>query len=262
MASLTEAQKLNEEDITMIAIEAEDAMTVAQDQSVTDEEVLSRVLAGEVDMFEVLMRRHNQRLFRVSRSIVKTDEDAEDVVQETYLRAYFHLADFEGRSKFSTWLTKIAVHEALAKRRRLQRYSSTLPFDDRNDNYVDRLASPDRDPEGVVVNDELGTILERAVDSLPDSYRSVFVLRQIEGMDTADTAEHLGLGQEAVKTRLHRARSLLRRRLQERLGEATPLAFRFLDLRCDRMVNTVLRRLRHYHALPVANKAISVGCQA
>ena len=247
----------------MISVETESAITVAQDQAITDEEVLARVLEGEVEIFEVLMRRYNQRLFRVSRSIVKTNEDAEDVVQETYVRAYFHLADFEGRSKFSTWLTKIAVHEALAKRRRLQRYSSTVPFGDENGNYFDRLAARDRDPEGVVVNKELGTILENAVDSLPDSYRSVFVLRQIEGMDTADTAEHLGLGQEAVKTRLHRARSLLRRRLKERLGEATPLAFRFLGLRCDRMVGTVLVRLRQYRALPVcASGVLACGREA
>lgn len=239
----------------MISAAPVDTLTVAQDRSITDDEIVSRVLAGERDVFEVLMRRYNQRLFRVSRSIVRTDEDAEDVVQEAYLRAYCHLADFEGRSQFSTWLTKIAVHEALAKRRRLQRRPSAVPLGDENGNYVERLASRDRDPEGVVVNEELGSILERAVDALPEGYRSVFVLRHIEGLDTADTAEHLGLGHEAVKTRLHRARSLLRRRLNERLGEATPLAFRFLGLRCNRMVHTVLRQLTTC-ALPVANGAI------
>jgi RNA polymerase sigma-70 factor (ECF subfamily) len=240
---------MSKEAIAMIGVEPLNALRVAQDHSVTDEQIVSRVLAGEVDVFEVLMRRHNQRLFRISRSIVRTDEDAEDVVQEAYLQAYCHLADFEGRSKFSTWLTKIAVHEALAKQRRVRRRFPAVGAEDGD--YVERLASPDRDPEREVVNDDLGRILEGAVDSLPASYRSVFVLRHIEGLDTADTADYLGLGQEAVKTRLHRARSLLQRRLQERIGEATPLAFRFLGARCDRLTQTVLQRLRYCRPRPL-----------
>jgi RNA polymerase sigma-70 factor (ECF subfamily) len=233
---------MSKEAIAMSGVEPLNALRVTQDHSVTDEQVVSRVLEGELDAFEVLMRRYNQLLFRVSRSIVRTDEDAEDVVQEAYLQAYCHLADFEGRSKFSTWLTKIAVHEALAKRRRSQR---RFPVGAEDGDYVERLASPDRDPEREVVNDELGRILEAAVASLPTSYRSVFILRHIEGLDTTDTAGCLGLGHEAVKTRLHRARSLLRRRLQGQLGEATRWAFRFLGARCDRLTQTVLTRLHH-----------------
>lgn len=239
----------------MITAELIDAISVAEDQSVSDVEIVSRVLEGEREIFEVLMRRYNQRLFRIVRSIVRTDQDAEDVVQETYLQAYRHLADFEGRAKFSTWLTKIAIHAALAHRRRSQRLAPAVPLADDNGGLESRLASSARDPEHEASNDELGRILEGAVDSLPQNYRSVFVLRAIEGMDTADTAEHLAIGLEAVKTRLHRARSLLKQKLQGRLGEATPLAFRFLGVRCDRMVETVLHQLRNERiltALPCA----------
>lgn len=245
----------------MITAEVVDTMTVAEDQSVSDVEIVSRVLGGDLESFEVLMRRYNQRLFRVTRSMVRTDQDAEDIVQETYLQAYRHLADFEGRAKFSTWLTKIAIHAALAHRRRSQRLAPLVPLADDNGGLESRLASSARDPEHEVSNDELGRILEGAVDSLPQNYRSVFVLRAIEGMDTADTAEHLAIGLEAVKTRLHRARSLLKQRLQTRLGEATTLAFRFLGARCDRMVEAVLHRLHNERAVAASGSAYSIRRQ-
>src|SRR5262249_48571804 len=152
-------------------------------------------------LYEVLMRRYNQRLFRVARSILRDGAEAEDVMQDAYVRAYEHLGDFAGQAKFSTWLTRIAVHEALRRARRQSRMG--------NLDFVMETASVKiPSPEQQVYDRELRIALERAIDRLPDGYRSVFVLRMVEGLDVAETAGALELGAEAVKTRLHRARAM------------------------------------------------------
>jgi RNA polymerase sigma-70 factor (ECF subfamily) len=208
-------------------------MTTTTD--IADEDIVKRVLAGETALYEILMRRYNQRLYRVARSILRNDGDAEDVMQEAYVRAYQHLNQFAGEAKFSTWLTKIAVYEALARSRRSARYS--------DEQVMDNMTSDTADPERQAYDRELRIVLEGAIDSLPEPYRLVFILRSVEGLSVAETAGCLEIGLEAVKTRLHRARSLLRKDLQQRAGLVTAQAFSFHLSRCDGVVDAVFRRI-------------------
>lgn len=212
--------------------------------SLADEEVVNCVLAGDTAMFEILMRRHNQRLYRVARAILRDDSEAEDLIQDTYVRAYQHLSQFEGRAKFSTWLTRIAVNEALARRRRLGLYKELEPMSENQGEKVDRLASTAPSPEQQVSSSETLRLLEHAVAALPEIYRTVFVLRDVEEMDTGDTAAVLNISEENVKTRLHRARALLRKKLYAQAGACAREAFSFHAVRCDRVVQNVFLRIR------------------
>lgn len=214
----------------------------APDQ-LTDEEVALRILDGEAELFEILMRRHNRRLFRATRSIIEDDAEAEDVVQDAYVRAYAHLDSFEGRSKFATWLTRIAVYEALARKRRGDRIEplEAGDFDMEHSRFMeDRIH---RNPEQQVIDGQLREVLEAAIGRLPLHYRTVFVLRDVEGLDTAETAECLGIQQQAVKTRLHRARGILKEFITTGAGPGAESLFNFLGARCDRIVAAVLRRI-------------------
>jgi len=150
----------------------------------SDEEVVRRVINGERALFEILMRRYNQRLFRVTRSIVTNDLEAEDIIQDAYVRAYEHLSQFEGRARFSTWLTKIAIYEAYARVRRVdyQKVDRISALEGQGMSF----AAHDRDPEQQICDGELKMVLEKAFDKLPEDYRSVFMLREVEGMSTAD----------------------------------------------------------------------------
>jgi len=208
----------------------------------SDDALVPRILAGESALFEHIMRRHNQRLFRTARAILNDDAEAEDVMQETYTRAFAHLGQFRGEAQLGTWLVRIAVHEAFARVRRRRRLAPLPPDDD-----VETLPMPDRpmpiDPEREANNAELRRLLERAIDELPETYRTVFVLREVEGLSTATTAECLGVSEEVVKTRLSRARLRLRDGLYERAGAQASSAFTFGAERCDRVVAAVLTRL-------------------
>jgi len=206
-----------------------------------DEQVVSQVLAGQTALFEVLMRRYNERLYRAARAILRDEREAEDVMQQAYVNAYTHLRQFDGRSSFATWLTRIAVHEALARARRRGRYTN-LDEDPSTVEFPMHLTSTP-DPERQAFARELGALLESAIDRLPDGSREVFILRQVEGMSTAEVADALTLSEDVVKTRLSRARAALRRDLYERTGLATPETFRFLRPRCDRVVAAVLARI-------------------
>ena len=218
-------------------------MNFAAWSGTADEDVVKRVLAGETALYEILMRRYNQRLYRVARSILRNDVDAEDVMQEAYVRAYQHLNQYAGEAKFSTWLTKIAVYEALGRLRRQGRTENLDSVLNSDRHAMARMTSDTRDPERQAYDHELRVVLEGAIDSLPEIYRLVFVLRSVEGLSVAETAGCLDLGAEAVKTRLHRARSLLRKDLQERAGLVTALTFPFHLSRCDRVVEAVFRRI-------------------
>jgi RNA polymerase sigma-70 factor, ECF subfamily len=209
---------------------------------IPDEEVVKQVLAGETALYEILMRRYNQRLYRLARSILRNDGDAEDVMQDAYVRAYEHLSQFAGEAKFSTWLTKIAVYEALGRvrhRGRTENLDSGLDAE----HVMAKTKSDTPDPERQAYDRELRSVLEHAIDTLPEIYRLVFVLRIVEGLSVAETAGCLDIGAEAVKTRLHRARSLLRKDLQQRAGIVTAQAFPFHLSRCDRVVKAVFRRI-------------------
>ena len=208
----------------------------------SDEQVVTRVLAGQTALFEVLMRRHNERIYRAARAILRDESEAEDVMQQAYVNAYSHLRQFDGRSKFSTWLTRIALHEALARARRRGRYT-TMDADEPQASRFDATSHSAPDPERLAIARELGALLESAIDRLPDGTREVFVLRQLEGMRTDEVAEALGVSDAVVKTRLSRARAALRRDLFDQAGVAGSNTFRFLRPRCDRIVQAVLTRI-------------------
>jgi RNA polymerase sigma-70 factor (ECF subfamily) len=189
------------------------------------------------------MRRYNQRLYRVIRSIVPDDREPEDVLQETWVRVYEHLDQFGHRASFATWLTRIAFHEALGRKRKSKRW--TQLDDEAGDTMpeVNRHCEPSPTPESLAIQNQLGSILQSAVDALPEIYRSTFILRDVEGVTTAQAAECLELSEEAVKTRLHRSRAKLRHDLQQRLGPAISQTFSFLGARRDRTVAVVLQRV-------------------
>jgi RNA polymerase sigma-70 factor (ECF subfamily) len=211
--------------------------------SLTDAEVVDRVRAGESAWFEVLMRRHNQRVYRVARSVLRDEREVDEVMQQAYFNAYTHLAAFEGRSSFATWLTRIAVHEALRLRRRAGQRGE-IPFEEEGSD-VDAVTSQALDPEAQAYSGELRRLLESAIDALPDRYRIVFMLRDVEGLSTAEVAETLDVGEEGVKTRLHRARAMLRRDLMARAGATTSEAFAFHLSRCDALVEKVFAAIEN-----------------
>jgi RNA polymerase sigma-70 factor (ECF subfamily) len=210
--------------------------------SASDEEIVARVRAGETVLFELLIRRYNQRLYRVARSILRDEPEAEDVMQHAYVSAFTHLHQFEGRARFSTWLTRIAVHEALARARRRARLKG---LDDMSET-LSSAGSPRSEqpnPEQQAQAAELRRLLEAEIDALPAIYRVAFVLREAEGLDTLEVAECLDISQVAVRARVHRARVLLRRGLYQRTGATSASAFSFHLTRCDRIVAGVFARL-------------------
>jgi RNA polymerase sigma-70 factor, ECF subfamily len=233
------------------------AEVATSQEPLSDEEVVARVLAGETGMFEIVMRRHNQRLYRVARAILRNDGEAEDVMQDAYVRAYEHLDQFAGKAKFSTWLTRIAVHEALARQHRGNRYQDLEPMSEREGDPMDRFASVAPDPEQQASNSEVRRLLEEAVEKLPDAYRTIFMLRDVEEMSTTDTADVLEITEENVKVRLHRARALLRKSLYARAGMERKEAFEFHATRCDRVVKIVFERIQKL-ALNTENSAAQV----
>jgi RNA polymerase sigma-70 factor (ECF subfamily) len=210
--------------------------------SLTDEEVVSRVTQGQTALFELLMRRHNERVYRAARAILRNDSEAEEVMQQAYVNAYAHLRQFAGRASFATWLTRIVVNEALARVRRQRRY---MPMDSDPDVFEAPAAVTDssENPEAQAYQRELRSILEAAVDRLPDGAREVFVLREVQGLSTSETAEVLSIREDAVKARLSRARHALRTDLIRALGSVGPTAFSFGQSRCDRIVSAVMNRI-------------------
>ncbi|HLW54603.1 MAG TPA: RNA polymerase sigma factor [Candidatus Angelobacter sp.] len=209
----------------------------------SDEEAVTRVLAGETALFEVIMRRYNQRLYRVARAILRDDGEAQDVIQDAYVRAYEHLDQFAGRAAFSTWLTRIAIHEALARKRRRSRLEELETVQKRGDS-IPALRSSTPDPEAQTAQSQVRKLLEAAIGALPDDYRTVVVMREVEEMNVAETAASLEVTEALVKTRLHRAHAMLRKELYARaLGRVADL-YPFLGVRCDRIVKNVLERIR------------------
>ena len=214
-------------------------------ERLSDQEVVRRVLEGETALFELIMRRYNQRLYRVARAILRDDADAEDVMQEAYVRAYEHLGQFAGRSQFATWLTRIAIHEALARlqrRKRTDQLGANLRGEIGIDREVDVAASA-LNPEEQLSVSELGRALENAILSIPEQYRLVLMLRDVEQLSTTETAATLELSEENVKVRLHRARAMVRKNLFAQAGSEAPRAFGFMGERCDRVVAQVMAKI-------------------
>jgi RNA polymerase sigma-70 factor (ECF subfamily) len=223
-------------------------MVLEHCKTLTDNEVVLRVRAGETCLYELLMRRYNQRLFRVIRSVILDDGEAEDVLQDAWVRAFEHLEQFENRASFATWITKIALYESLARVRKAKRFTT---FEEGGGEKMPMDRSNAANPEEQTLRNELSQALRSAVDRLPETYRSVFVLRDVEGMSTAETGQCLDLSTEAVKTRLHRSRAMLRRDLQAKFGRLTAELHPFLGHKCDRTVARVMDRIQRVgHAGP------------
>lgn len=210
--------------------------------NLSDSDIIIEVLKTKRHLFEVLMRRYNRRLYRVARSILGDGSEAEDVAQEAWVQAYCKLAQYAGAASFSTWVSKIAAHEALARLRRRAR-EAALKSDSVPGAQPFRRRAYSDDPEKLAFAHEVHNILETALDALADQYRSVFVLRCIEHLSAGETAAVLGLSESVVRTRLHRARLILRRSVGSRLGQLPSDLYRFPAPRCNRIVDTVNHRL-------------------
>jgi RNA polymerase sigma-70 factor (ECF subfamily) len=224
------------------------AVTAASLETLSDERLVERARSRDEAAVQLIMQRHNRRLYRVARSVLNDDAEAEDVVQETYFRAFTHLDGFRGDAQLSTWLTRIALNEALGRLRRRRVTVSLKDIDAINDQGEARViylpaARQDSDPEAAAARSEVRRLLEHAVDQLPASFRTVFVLRDIEEMSVEETASQLGLRPETVKTRLHRARRLLRQSLDRTLSSAVGDVFPCAGTRCTRITEAVLERL-------------------
>jgi RNA polymerase sigma-70 factor (ECF subfamily) len=217
-----------------------------------DTELVTRARHGDSLAFELVMRRYNRRLFRIARGLVWNDAEAEDVLQESYVRAYARLGDLADGQALAAWLARIVANEALGRRRRAARVVSleehrardrTGDDGESGTTHADEPVSDQPDPERLAASGELRRLLEEAVDALPDEFRAVFVLREVEGLSTIETAACLAIRPETAKTRLHRARRLLQESLGQRLLPLRPSLFRFDGERCDQIVARVLARL-------------------
>ncbi len=211
-----------------------------------DAELVRRALTRDDVAFRIIMERHNRRLYRIARSILRNETEAEDVVQEAYVKAFTNLGGFRGNSSLATWLARITMNEALG---RLRRERPTVDLETFGTKRIEaqiikfpQTATSD-DPERTMAQREILQLVERATDNLPEIFRIVFMARVIEGMSTEDTANVLGLQPDTVKTRLHRARRLVRDELDKQIGPVLMDAFPFAGRRCERMTNAVLQRL-------------------
>jgi len=211
-----------------------------------DLQLVRRALGRDETAVRAIIKAKNRRLYRLARGILRNDAEAEDVVQETYVRAFTHLADFRGDSSLSTWLSRIAMNEALGRlrRRRPGVELSSLPPGTLEAQIIQfPLLSATDDPERTMAQREIQHVVEAAIDELPEPFRMVFITRVVEGMNVEETADILGLKPETVKTRLFRARTMLRDNVEKKIGPVVMEAFPFAGHRCDRLTEAVLKRL-------------------
>ena len=222
-------------------VEAQRLSLDAQD----DLGLVGHVQRGNSAAFGVLMRRYNRRLYRTARAILKDDGAAEDALQEAYVAAYRHIGDFRGDAALGTWLTRIVVNQALQALRRTRREQVVVPFEDTPDGEPahDIPDAPGGTPENLMLRAEMRRLIERKIDQLPDGYRTVFMLREVEDMTVEETAAALDIPPATVRTRLFRAKVRLREALAQELDVATQDVFGFDGERCDRIVRTVLARI-------------------
>jgi RNA polymerase sigma-70 factor (ECF subfamily) len=214
---------------------------------VDDADLVGRTARHDQVAFEVLMRRHNGKLFRVARAILKDDAEAEEALQDAYLDAYRHIRDFRGGARLSTWLTRIVINQALMRLRKHKRERIVVPFGDGRATETDQAEADVADersesPPGATLRAEIRRALERRIDELPIAFRTVFVMREVEDMTVDETAECLSIPAATVRTRLFRARALLREALARDMDMATVDVFGFAGERCDRIVAGVLAR--------------------
>ena len=206
----------------------------------SDKEIVGLVLAGNEAAFEGIMRRYNRLLYRLARSILQHDQEAEDAVQESYVRAYFNLGQFKGPGGFPSWISRIVINESLTRVRRKKPQDAGVA--DADDVATDPASRPDR----VAMTDDILDLIESALDTLPQDFRLVFMLRAVEELSVAETAEILNIKPATVKTRFHRARGLMRKTLTRRIGDAAPKSFYFAGERCNRIVEMTFGRISGY----------------
>ena len=206
-----------------------------------DLELAQRAMARDGAAFRTIIKTHNQRLYRIARGVVRNDSEAEDIVQEAYVRAFAHLDAFRGDSSLATWLSRIVINEALGRLRKRRR-TVAMPAT-QEAQIIQFPLNPSDDPERTMAQRQILRLVERATDNLPDVYRTVFIARVIEGLNIEETADLLGVRPETVKTRLHRARALVRKALDDEIGPVLLDAFPFAGRRCERLTEAVMKRL-------------------
>ena len=212
----------------------------------TEAELVRRARERDEAAIRSIMQSNNRRLYRIARGILRNDSEAEDVVQETYVRAFTHLESFRGESSLATWLARIAMNEALGRLRRQRpavEWTSLPPGTLEAQIIQFPLSAPTEDPEKSMAQREIQHVVEHAIDDLPEAFRIVFITRVIEGMNVEETAGILGLKPETVKTRLHRARTMLRENVEKKIGPVVMEAFPFAGRRCERLSEAVMKRL-------------------
>jgi RNA polymerase sigma-70 factor (ECF subfamily) len=222
-----------------------DALRVPLDAA-DDPALVQQVRRGSSAAFGALMRRYNRRLYRTARAILKDDGAAEDALQEAYVAAYRHIDEFRGDAAVGTWLTRIVVNQALQALRRLRRERVVVPIDEAasgDDGALDVADAPARTPENVMLRAEMRQLIERRIDALPEGYRAVFMLREVEDMTVEETAAALDIPAATVRSRLFRAKAQLRESLAREFDVATQDVFGFDGERCARIVRTVLARI-------------------
>jgi RNA polymerase sigma-70 factor (ECF subfamily) len=207
--------------------------------SLSDNDIVTRILSGEVDLYHLLVRRYNRRLYHVAWSILQNEQEAEDVIQEAYVRAYEHLSEFAGRSQFSTWLTKIAIHEAFSRIKRLSKEEKI----DLASALLGKSFSTSHSTEQRLLTAEARSALEYAINALPEAQRTAFVMHFIDEVTIADIAECLDVSKDVVKMRILRARRMLRHKLYKLARATSATAFQFLGERCDRVSARVRSRI-------------------
>ncbi|MER8424911.1 RNA polymerase sigma factor [Mesorhizobium sp. M1403] len=217
------------------------AVLTATSAASGDMQLVGRALARDGDAFRTIIKTHNQRLYRIARGVVRNDSEAEDIVQEAYVRAFAHLEAFRGDASLATWLSRIVINEALGRLRKRRRMVA-MPENPQAE-IIRFPLNPSDDPERTMAQRQILELVERATDSLPDVYRMVFVARVIEGLSIEETGELLGVRPETIKTRLHRARALVRKALDDQIGPVLLDAFPFAGRRCERLTNAVMQRL-------------------
>jgi RNA polymerase sigma factor (sigma-70 family) len=217
-------------------------LTEPEIQKLDDNVVVRRVLAGEKALFELLMRRYNQKLYRVMRSYLREAEDIEDAMQDAYLKAFHKLDQFRGDSTFSTWLIRIGINEALQRIKKNKVKSLHNSSADLMSEQAIQIPDPrEINPERIIISKEMQNLIERAIDELPEKYRVIYILKEIEGMETEELCNCLHINESNVKVRIHRAKNLMKETLL-RLSSDSKL-FEFGSKRCDDLVNKVMQKI-------------------
>lgn len=206
-----------------------------------DLEIVSRVLLGEVALYEIIIRRYNSYLFRIGRTYAYNHADTEDLMQETYLSAYSNLSKFENRSSFKTWLVKIMLNHCYHRKQKFSFQKEVMTESFEQETAIPMFVNQNNDTNRTIVNKELGRVLENALQQIPEDYRIVFSLRELNGMSTNETSEALSISESNVKVRLSRAKSMLRFEVEKMYSPAD--IFEFNLIYCDKIVENVMRRI-------------------